>query len=301
MLLEILEEKREKHPLRLRGSLKRVAKLPFWLQPAEPKKRPMIIDKLCLMELGLNETQVEILLALWEAGGKLPIWGEGTKDLCHELNTTSRTIIKHLRRLKELGFVKVSFTGRKDIVTAKSPKKVFDIVEKSLNARFQILSELFKLKQKEFEEKVRSYKEIIPKNYNLSSKAKKNLKELKKSKRIVCGFVTGKIENKGMNIKVKNFIPIKTRSGPKIHYDPVWKDYHKVKKELIKDKQWLIGEFHTHVDGSSKPHERDLEKMKLLSRGIWWILGEKTVCYFFNKTHNNKLNLIEIPLASLKR
>jgi len=292
MLLQILEERRKKHPLDVRDLLKKVAKSPFWLRPAEPKRKPLIIDKLCLMELGLNEFQAEILLALWEAGGQLPIWGDGVMDLCHELKLTSSTIRKHVKGMEELGFVRVVFDGKNEVVTAKSPEETYRIVREVLDARFQILSELFKLKQKEFEEK--THKQIIPETYELTAKARKSMKELKAKRRIVCGFVVGKIENEGRKIIVEDFIPIKTRSGSKIHFDPVWKDYHRVKKELIAGKKWIIGEFHTHPDGNLKLHEKDLEKMKMLCRGIWWIIGEDSACYFFSK-RNNRLKLVRIP------
>jgi len=292
MLLEVLEEKRRKNPLSIKRLLKIIGKSPVWIQPAEPKKRPIIIDKLCLMELGLTETQAEILLVLWEAGGKLPIWGNGENDLCHELGTTSSTIRKHLKKLEELKFIKVNYDGKKQIVKVKSPREISGIIEKSLNARFKILLKLFEIKQKEFEEN--KQEEILPKKYNLSLTAKKDLKELEKSEKIVCGFVTGRIKDNGKIIVVEKFIPIKTRSGPKIHFNPMWKDYHRVKKELIANKKWIIGEFHTHPDGSLKLHEKDLEKMNMLCRGMWWIIGKGTICYFFNKKDNN-LEILKIP------
>jgi DNA-binding MarR family transcriptional regulator/proteasome lid subunit RPN8/RPN11 len=293
MLLEILEEKRKKNPLNVKELLRKVAKSPLWLQPAEPKRRPLIIDKLCLMELGLSEIQTEILLALWEAGGQLPIWGDGTADLCHELKMTSPTIKKHVKGLEELGFVKVIFDGKSEVVIASSPKETYKIIEETLNTRFQILLELFRLKQEEFEERARLHKEFIPKKYKLTTKVRRSLDELKKERRIVCGFVVGKIENEGQNIIVEDFVPIKTKSGPKIHFDPVWKDYHRVKKELIANKKWIIGEFHTHPDGNLELHPKDLEKMKMLCRGMWWVIGEESACYLFTK-ENNELKLIEI-------
>jgi len=293
MLLEILEEKRKKNPLHLKRLLKKVVKLPFWLQPVEPKRRPLILDKVCLMELGFSEIQAEILLALWEAGGKLPVWEEGTEDLCHELRITSSTIRKHLKKLMELGLVKINFNGKSEIVAVIPPKELYKLVKETIHARLQIMSKLFELKQKEFEEKGRNHKEIIPKGYKLSEKAKKDIMELKKSKKIICGFVVGKIENKGKNIIVEGFIPIETRSGPKIHFNPVWKDYHKVKKKLIKDKKWILGEFHTHPHDNSELHKKDFEKMKMLGRGIWWIIGKETICYFFSK-ENDKLKFTKI-------
>jgi len=294
MFLETLEEKRKKSPLNIRRLLKKVAKSPFWLQPAEPKKRPLVIDKQCLMELGLNEIQSEILLALWEARGQLPIWGEGEEDLCHELNTTSAILRKNINALEDLGLVRIRFNGKMELVIARPPKEVFEIVEEALYARLQILSELFKLKQKELEEKSNKRNEIVPRAYKLSFKARASIKELKKCQKIVCGFVIGRIENNGENLVVENFIPVQTRSGPTLHFNPVWKDYHRIKKELIKNNKWILGEFHIHIDGDAKLHERDLEKMKMLSRGIWWILGEENICYFFSK-NNDKLNLTKIP------
>lgn len=294
MHLEILEEKRNKSPPDFIQLLDIVSQYPFWIKPALPKKRPIIIDKICLMELGLTELQAEILLTLWEIGDKLPIWGEGIKDLCHELNTTSATIKRHLIKLIDLGFVNVNYDGNFEIVGVKSPDVIFKIISKSLNSRFQIISEFFKLKQKEFDQKSNLNIEIIPESYTITSEAKKSIERLNKLNKIVCGFVIGNIKNKGKDIIIENFISIKTRSGPKIHFNPMWKDYHRVKNDLIKSKKWIIGEFHTHTDNSINLHKKDKEKMKMLSRGIWWILNEEVNCYYFRK-NNNRLKLIEIP------
>ncbi|MEM2146645.1 MAG: hypothetical protein QW279_14885 [Candidatus Jordarchaeaceae archaeon] len=163
-----------------------------------------------------------------------------------------------------------------------------------LHARLQILSKLFQLKQKEIDEKSKRRNEAIPKTFRLSPKAKEEMEALKKYGKIVCGFVTGRIENSGRDIVVESFVPIRTKSGPKIHFNPVWKDYHKVKNELMKGKKWIIGEFHTHIDGNSKLLEKDFEKLKMLSRGVWWIIGEEIACYFFSKD-DEKLNLTKIP------
>jgi proteasome lid subunit RPN8/RPN11 len=67
--------------------------------------------------------------------------------------------------------------------------------------------------------------------------------------KIVCGFLVG--EKSDENIYVTDAKEIRTRYNPKIHFQPVFTDFRQVAEQIHKEGKTIVGEFHTHPEGSS--------------------------------------------------
>ncbi|MCK4442967.1 MAG: hypothetical protein KAW09_00375, partial [Thermoplasmata archaeon] len=260
-----------------------------------------------LMELGLSEIQTELMLTLWEAGGKLAIWGGEETNLVHELGITSSTIKRHSRELARLGFVRF-LTQEKQYIISESPKRISEVVNRSLEARMRAFQQYFLAKEGEYQEnRTKAHRhgvnclDFIPTSFAMLKTAEKEARTLadfrnrRGKTKTVCGFVTGESTSRN-RVKVRDFVGVGTKSGPKVHFIPIWKDFHAVKKRLISEGRLILGEFHTHPDGNPRLHEEDLRKIGHLQWGMWFIITAKHVkCYRFYTKEG------ELRIDNLKR
>jgi proteasome lid subunit RPN8/RPN11 len=76
---------------------------------------------------------------------------------------------------------------------------------------------------------------------------------------------------------IEEVYPIPTQSGPRIHFKPVWPAYREVKKFIYDSKKNVVGEFHTHPDGSEELNINDRKILKKLGGGLWIIVTPKKV------------------------
>jgi proteasome lid subunit RPN8/RPN11 len=305
MLLEKLRDERES---RKRKTLPLIPKIalehPFCLTVAKPTRPVVPPDKVFLMEMGLDEIESEILLVLWEYGGKLAIWGRGDKpDLCHELDLTSATIRRHALKLSDVGIVKNSYSKREEYVVAISPKILKRRFDAVIKARLSVIDRFLGIRDAEYE-KTRAILQkngsggiaFRPKGFKIEKAKLADVLKLADSQRITCGFVTGRINSKEITLDIHDFVPVETKSGKKIHFNPVWKNYHSVKKTLLKEKKQIVGEFHTHPNGRIELAQQDLRKQAMLRRGLWFIVTpEKIQGYAFSK-EGEELHVEEICL-----
>lgn len=262
-----------------------------------PKFPPKVTDRVLLSVLGFDEIQIDSLLVIWEAGGELAIWGDGsTPDLCHELDLTSSTVRHHLRPLEAMGLISIQAKNRAEWVRAISPLKFGKRISRSMRASARGLDSFFRVKQSEFKrEKQREDRFFIPVSITVSKKLLDNLQALSKREKISYGVVTATIEDDAFSLQA--FHEIGCRSGEKTHFVPDWKRFHAIKRKLVEQNESPIIEFHSHPSGSAEPTEKDLEKMKMLRRGYWMIAGKDNVKFwhFYHMTkkkgNNQKIEL----------
>ena len=113
------------------------------------------------------------------------------------------------------------------------------------------------------------------------------------SPRIVCGFLVGKsTDDKYFIEEVRE---VKTKTGKRIHFQPVFTDFRRVSKEIHKDGKEIVGEFHTHPDGNPEPTFRDRTIMKWLKFGFWIIATEKEINPFTFEAEEFKTNIQKLP------
>lgn len=79
--------------------------------------------------------------------------------------------------------------------------------------------------------------------------------------RIICGLLSGRRESE--TLIVEEFYPIPTRYGPKIHFKPDWTAYRDVKNRIYEAKKDVVGEFHTHSDGTEELNINDRKILKV--------------------------------------
>jgi proteasome lid subunit RPN8/RPN11 len=98
---------------------------------------------------------------------------------------------------------------------------------------------------------------------------------LKYSPKIICGLLSGRVKS-GV-VTVEEVYPIPTQSGPRIHFKPVWSAYRQVKEFIYNSKKDVVGEFHTHPDGSEELNINDRKILKKLRSGLWIIVTPEKV------------------------
>ena len=111
---------------------------------------------------------------------------------------------------------------------------------------------------------------------------------------IVCGFLVG--EKSDENIRITDVKEIKTRCNPKIHFQPVFTDFHRVANEIHEEGKAIIGEFHTHPEGSTEPTGRDMKIMRWMKTGFWIISSKDEVSAMLFNMEEFKTNIEEIPV-----
>ena len=93
--------------------------------------------------------------------------------------------------------------------------------------------------------------------------------------RIVCGFIVGRRE--GDTIYVDEVREARTKCGPRIHFQPVFKHFRQVSEEIGKEGKKIVGEFHTHPSGKTELTRRDRVIMGWLKSGFWIIATENEI------------------------
>ncbi|MDG6916940.1 MAG: hypothetical protein JRM85_05025 [Nitrososphaerota archaeon] len=255
-----------------------------------PQFPPAVVDRILLTTLGFNEIQSDILLLLWESGGELPIWGDGsTPDLCHELDMRSATIRQNLKPLQALEIVTTSARSRAQWVKVVSPSLFGRRIASALVNSAKDLSEFFALKQKEFlDVGSPSVRFANPIKANIPRKLVAELVKASQSDKVVFGVVTTSVGEDGLELR--SFRRIRCQSGEKIHYKPDWGEFHAAKRKLVQEGQGPLVEFHSHPNGTYQPNPKDIEKMKMLRRGYWMISGKDGLglwCFYHEVVKRN--------------
>lgn len=253
-----------------------------------PKLGPAILDRSLMMLLGFDEVQTDVMLVLWEAGGELPLWGDGTvTDLCHELDLTSSTIRHSLKQLEATKIVKVSSKNRALWVKAVSPRKLRDRIAVSFRETSSFVSEFLQKKALEFDEN-----KIIrlphPETVIVGKEILGNLRTLSTEKKVSYGLLGGNWYNG--QLKITKFVRVGCRAGEKIHLMPNWEEFHRTKRSMISSGEVPLVEFHTHPNGRPFPVSADVAKMKMLRLGFWAIGGNGDV-RFYQFYHERKPGL----------
>ena len=91
-------------------------------------------------------------------------------------------------------------------------------------------------------------------------------------------------------IIVKERYVLPTASGPKIHFKPNWSAYRGTANIIHEQKKTIVGEFHTHPDGSEELNINDKRILRKLGGGFWIIATpDKIVPWHFRisyETHS---------------
>lgn len=255
-----------------------------------PKYPPAIVDRALLTVLGLSEIQSDILLAIWEGGGELPIWGDGTSpDLCHELDMTSSSIRNHIKPLVALGLVSITAKNRAQWTKAISPEKFGRKVSEAMLTSAARIINFFVEKQKEFSEsKVDEHRFFSPTSAYGPKKLLDELSSLCQSPKTVYGVITATVSEDSLSLQ--SLHQIRCRSGPKIHLLPDWPQFHATKRAIIERGESPLIEFHTHPKGLKKPSAQDIQKMKMLRRGYWLISSSDGLALwsFYHETSHGR-------------
>ena len=112
--------------------------------------------------------------------------------------------------------------------------------------------------------------------------------------KIVCGFLVG--EKSDENIYVTDAKEIRTRYNPKIHFQPVFTDFRQVAEQIHKEGKTILGEFHTHPEGSTEPTGRDIKIMRWMKTGFWIIASKDEVSAMLFDVEEFKANITKIPI-----
>ena len=112
--------------------------------------------------------------------------------------------------------------------------------------------------------------------------------------KIVCGFLVG--EKSDENIYVTDVREIRTRYNPKIHFQPVFTDFRQVAEQIHKEGKTIVGEFHTHPEGSTEPTGRDIKIMRWMKTGFWIITSKDEISAMLFDVEEFKTNITKIPI-----
>jgi proteasome lid subunit RPN8/RPN11 len=112
--------------------------------------------------------------------------------------------------------------------------------------------------------------------------------------KIVCGFLVG--EKSDENIYVIDVRAIRTRCNPKIHFQPVFTDFRQTAEQIHKDGKTIVGEFHTHPEGSTEPTGRDIKIMRWMKTGFWIITSKNEISAMLFDVEEFKTNITKIPI-----
>jgi len=112
--------------------------------------------------------------------------------------------------------------------------------------------------------------------------------------RIVCGFLVGEKGNE--NIRLTDVKEIKTRCNPKIHFQPVFTDFHQVANVIHEEGKAIVGEFHTHPEGSTEPTGRDMKIMRWMKTGFWIIASRNSMSAMLFDAEGFKISITKIPI-----
>jgi len=112
--------------------------------------------------------------------------------------------------------------------------------------------------------------------------------------KIVCGFLVGEKSDK--NIYVIDVREIRTRCNPKIHFQPVFTDFRQVAEQIHKDGKTIIGEFHTHPEGSTELTGRDIKIMRWMKTGFWIIVSKGEISAMLFDAEEFKTHVTKIPI-----
>lgn len=116
----------------------------------------------------------------------------------------------------------------------------------------------------------------------------------KHAPRIVCGFLVGDKNDK--SILITDVREIRTRCNKRIHFQPVFADFRRVANEIHKEGKTIVGEFHTHPEGSTEPTGRDMKIMRWMKTGFWIICSRNTVSAMLFDAEEFKTNITKIPV-----
>jgi proteasome lid subunit RPN8/RPN11 len=89
---------------------------------------------------------------------------------------------------------------------------------------------------------------------------------------------------------------IKTRCNPRIHFQPVSTDFRQVVEEIHKEGKKIVGEFHTHPEGSTEPTGRDMKIMRWMKTGFWTISSNDKISAMLFDVDYFKINITKIPV-----
>lgn len=106
----------------------------------------------------------------------------------------------------------------------------------------------------------------------------------KYSPNIICGLLSGTVHYD--TIIVEEAYPIPTRSGPKVHFKPVWSAYYDVKNMIYESRKSIVAEFHTHPDGSEELNVNDKKILKKLGKGLWILVTCKGIVPWYFEMKN---------------
>ena len=116
----------------------------------------------------------------------------------------------------------------------------------------------------------------------------------KHTPKIVCGFLVG--EKSDENIYVTDVREIRTRCNPKIHFQPVFTDFRQIAEQIHKEGKTIVGEFHTHPEGSTEPTGRDIKIMRWMKTGFWIIASKGETSAMLFDVEEFKTNITKIPI-----
>lgn len=111
--------------------------------------------------------------------------------------------------------------------------------------------------------------------------------------KITCGLLIGK--RIADIVHVDEIYPLPTISGPKIHFKPSWSAYRGAVNDVHEEKKTIVGEFHTHPDGTEELNLNDKRILRKLRSGLWIIVTASTVVpwYFLDESFSR----VDIQLA----
>jgi len=252
------------------------------------------------MLLGFDEVQTDVLLVLWEAGGELPLWGDGTvTDLCHELDLTSSTIKQSIKPLEVARIVRVTSRDRALWIRAISPRELGDRISESFQQTGDFISEFFHRKSIEFN-KSRPNRSPRLQQVLVNKTLLEELRKLSDEKKVIYGLLGGRWSDQQQETTI--FYRVGCRSGPKIHLMPNWEEFHRTKRSMVSAGDAPLIEFHTHPGERATPAPADIAKMKMLRLGYWAIGGTDGVRFYqFYHERTPKLKLAVDELTVIER
>ena len=98
--------------------------------------------------------------------------------------------------------------------------------------------------------------------------------------KIICGFLVGRKDGETIHIdEVREAI---TRTSRRFHFKPNWHNYSYVNSKIEEEGKDVVGEFHSHPNGSEQLNLNDKKILRTLGGGFWIIVTlEKVIPWFF--------------------
>lgn len=112
--------------------------------------------------------------------------------------------------------------------------------------------------------------------------------------KIICGLLVG--QKDGEIIHINGVREVITRTSRRFHFKPNWYNYSSVLSKIKEEGKKVVGEFHSHPNGSEELNLNDKKILRTLGGGFWIIVTlEKVIPWYFKPIDEFKSDQKLVP------